>query len=270
MSREPVVDTAPAAEGLLTYCRAVEDHLTRVNRGHLVRIVGPSFVLVREWHDRGIPLGIVTRGIDARVERHVRDHAEELADGKLVRPLRVEFCSAEVESLFDRWRRAVGLPRTAHPVDATDVGESEGLGGNGPDSSQDDEASEQRRPSPGKLLDRAIERLAGAAGRLDLPDAFREGVAALIDDLTPVRDRAKGARGPKRDEIMAELPALDVRILELARRTAPDAVRVAARRDAERDLAPYRPRLDEERWARAVAGAAEIRLRELLGLPTLD
>ena len=41
------------------YCRQVEDHLTRVNGGHLVRIVGPGFELVRGWANEGIPLSVV-------------------------------------------------------------------------------------------------------------------------------------------------------------------------------------------------------------------
>jgi len=38
----------PAAE-IGEYCRQVEDYLTRVNAGHLVRIVGPGFDVVRQW-----------------------------------------------------------------------------------------------------------------------------------------------------------------------------------------------------------------------------
>jgi hypothetical protein len=48
------------------YCRRVEDHLTRVNAGHLVRIVGPGFALVRQWADAGVPLSVVYRGIDLK------------------------------------------------------------------------------------------------------------------------------------------------------------------------------------------------------------
>ena len=85
------------------YCRQVEDHLTRVNAGHLVRIVGPGFELVRQWAEEGMPLSVVFRGIDLRAERH--------RAGKSRRPLRIEFCEADVRDLFDGWRRAVGLPR---------------------------------------------------------------------------------------------------------------------------------------------------------------
>ena len=40
--------TAPADLG--EYCRRIEDHLTRTNAGHLVRIVGPGFQEVARKH----------------------------------------------------------------------------------------------------------------------------------------------------------------------------------------------------------------------------
>jgi hypothetical protein len=63
------------------YCRRVEDHLTRVNAGHLVRIVGPGFELVRGWAEAGVPLSVVFRGIELKAERH--------REGASTRPLRI-------------------------------------------------------------------------------------------------------------------------------------------------------------------------------------
>jgi hypothetical protein len=251
----------------MAYCRHVEDHLTRANGGHLVRIVGPGFDLVRRWFTDGIPIGIVVRGIDTRVERHNRDHPapesptpssypSSSAGGP--RPLRIEFCDADVRAIFTRWRRALGLPlRPAEP-------EGDGVEAAG------EPASSSRRPSLTKHLDRAIERLTRAAGRLDLSDAFREGVSAVLSDVALARDRAKGARGPARDEIIDGLRQLDERVLQLARDTASPALVAQARREAEQDLAPYAGRLAPDRWDTALAAAADQRLREILGLPIVD
>ena len=90
-----------SAEEIGEYCRRVEDHLTRANAGHLVRIVGPGFELVRQWAIAGVPLSIVCRGIDDKAERH--------REGKATRPLRIEFCEGDIRVLYDRWRRAIGL-----------------------------------------------------------------------------------------------------------------------------------------------------------------
>jgi hypothetical protein len=84
------------------YCRDIEAHLCRRNAGHLVRVAGPAFEMVAAWAAEGIPLKIALRGIDRAVER--RD-----AKGPSRRPLRVEFCEADVLDAFDEWRRAVGV-----------------------------------------------------------------------------------------------------------------------------------------------------------------
>src|SRR3970282_2162051 len=84
------------------YCREVEAYLCRKNDGHLVRIVGPAFEQVCGWATRGVPLKIAQRGIDRYFERYY-------AKGPRRRPVRVEFCEADVLDFFDEWRRAVGL-----------------------------------------------------------------------------------------------------------------------------------------------------------------
>ena len=70
------------------YCRRVEQHLTQVNGGHLVRVVGPGFEMVRQWAEAGIPLTVVFHGIELKAERH--------RAGASRRPLRIEFCDADV------------------------------------------------------------------------------------------------------------------------------------------------------------------------------
>ena len=84
------------------YCREVEAYLCRKNEGHLIRIVGPAFEQVCGWATRGVPLKIAFRGIDQYCERYY-------AKGPRRRPVRIEFCEADILDLFDGWRRAVGV-----------------------------------------------------------------------------------------------------------------------------------------------------------------
>ncbi len=84
------------------FCREIEAYLCRKNDGHLIRIVGPAFDQVCEWATRGVPLKVVFRGIDRYFERYY-------AKGPRRRPVRVEFCDADVLDVFDEWRRAVGV-----------------------------------------------------------------------------------------------------------------------------------------------------------------
>jgi hypothetical protein len=230
------------------YCRQVEDYLTRGNAGHLVRIVGPGFEIVRSWAEEGIPLSVVFRGIDMKLERHRAGHA--------TRPLRVEFCESDVRDVYDRWRRAVGLGAVARPG-ATDTAMSDG----GED--------ERKRPSLSKQLDRAVERLSRAAGRLDVPEAVRESIGGLLTELTALRDAAKKARGDARDAIAAKLGPLDAELRDVARRSAPADLMTTLEREARQDLAAFRDRLPADRWQQAIDATVDRLLRDRWGLPAL-
>jgi len=96
------------------YCRAIEAYLCRENGGHLVRIVGPAFQVVAAWHATGIPFGIVKQGIDRTL---ARDRAKPA--GPVRRPVRVEFCDADVQDAFAAWRRAVGVGMAGAGDDAS-------------------------------------------------------------------------------------------------------------------------------------------------------
>jgi hypothetical protein len=238
-------DARVEAVDIGAYCRRVESHLTQVNAGHLVRIVGPGFELVRRWAEAGVPLSIVMRGVERRAERHRRGGAR--------RPLRIEFCEADVREVFDEWRRAIGFA----PAAGAAAGEAAGAAG------------ARRRPSLSAHLERAIDRLGRATGRLDWPDAFRDGLEACRAELSALHKPGDRVRGAARDAAVAELERLDARLLELAYASMPEALLREARRDAEADLAAYRGRLPPELWQRSVDVTAARLLRDRLGLPTL-
>jgi hypothetical protein len=93
------------------YARQVERYLCQKNRGHLIRVVGPAFEMVCGWATTGVPLKIALRGIDRCCERLE-------ARGPRRRPVRIEFCEADVLDAFDDWRRAVGVTAPAAPEEA--------------------------------------------------------------------------------------------------------------------------------------------------------
>jgi hypothetical protein len=238
------------------YCRKVEQHLTRVNGGHLVRIVGPGFELVRSWAEQGVPLSVVFRGIELKAERH--------AAGQSRRPLRIEFCAADVRDVYEGWRRAIGL----HGRDAA-------AGAAGEEAASDAAASDAavpeaaRRPSLSRHLERAVERLVRAAGRIDLPDEFRAQLGELVERTTPLREAAHGARGEAREAVESQRAPVDAEMLAAARASTPPDVLEALHRDAEEDLAPFRGRLAGAQWARSVEVTVDRLLRDRYGLPML-
>ena len=231
------------------YCRQVEAHLTRINGGHLVRVVGPGFALVKQWADEGVPLSVVFRGIEHKAERH--------AAGASKRPLRIEFCEADVRALYDDWRRAIGVP--AAPAADGDA-----------DAAVSDRSVSPNRRSVPKAIDRAIDRLGRLAGRLDLPGEFRDAMSRLIEQLSTLREELAHTRGAVRDRLLERLGPLDTDLLNHARGVVPADVMHDITVRAEQDLAPYRERLSPEAWARAVSVTVDRGVREHLELPSLD
>ena len=219
------------------YCRQVEAHLTRINGGHLVRVVGPGFALVQQWADEGVPLSVVFKGIEQKAERHKQ--------GASKRPLRIEFCEADVREVFEAWRRATGMS-PADPGDAP-----------------------RRRPAS-KAIDRAIERLGRLAGRLEFPEEFRDAISHAIERLSAVREGLAHSRGSARDPWLAQLEPIDQDLMTQARRVVDRAVVRGLTEQAEREMAPYRDRLAPEAWQRAVMVTVDRGLRAHFGLPTLE
>jgi hypothetical protein len=226
------------SDAVAQYCRDVEHYLTKVNGGHLVRIVGTGFDLVRGWAEAGVPLSVVFRAIDLKAERHREGHA--------ARPLRIEFCDSDVRAIFDQWRRAVGVPRADEPAA---------------------EEASSKRPSLTKQIDRALERLSRLAGRLDLPPPLQEAVSDTLQALAEIREVAKGARGEAREAIAARVAPIDAALIHAARAAAPPAVVTALSSQAAAELAAFRDRLDDHAWQQAIDVTIDRLLRDHYGLP---
>ena len=226
---------------LAEYCREVEAYLCRKNEGHLIRIAGPVFEQVSGWAAQGVPLAVVCRGIDRYCERYY-------AKGSRRRPVRVEFCEADILDLFDDWRRAVGV---AQLVDA-------GTGTDAPG----------RRDSLPAHLDRAIARLTAmrAGGR---SAALDRRLDETVRELDRTRAAAKQARGDGRAIILERLAVLDRELLDAAHGDLDAGRRAALRAEAEAEIAPFAARMTADARARAIDAAFDRLLRDALGLPVI-
>jgi len=221
------------------YCREIETYLCRKNEGHLIRIVGPVFEKVSGWAAQGVPLAVAFKGIDAYCERYY-------AKGPRRRPVRVEFCEADVLDLFDAWRRAVGV---SHLNGAP-------------------EAGERRQDSLPSHIDRAIARLTVLrAGRG--PGAFADRVDAAVRELDRLKASAGQARGEARAAILDRLTALDGELLDAVRSQLDDVTRAGLRATAEGEIAPFAARMPAEARASAVDAAFTRLVRESAGMPVI-
>ena len=230
------------------YCRQVEDYLCRKNDGHLIRVVGPSFDLVSGWAAQGIPLKVAFGGIDRAVERYHRK-------GPRRRPIRIDFCDADVLDAFDEWRRAVGLP-------AELLGASAGL-------EQPDVESPPRGRSLPAHLERILKRLSDARARGSIGAPFDGLIDRVAQELDTVRSATPGFRGEARQQLMVRLAVLDRELLETVRATLDDRSRTELVLEAEHELAGFRDRMQPDAFVRARDGAFDRLLRERCSLPTI-
>ena len=224
------------------YCRAVEGHLCRRNEGHLVRVVGPAFDCVAAWAAKGVPLRVAYRGIDRCVDRLA-------AKGHRRRPVRIEFCDADVLDVFDEWRRAVGVAAIS------------------PDAADDDSSAARRHASLGAHLDRVVARLTAlrASSGANLGDV----VDALVAELDGLKATAKGLRGEARRQCLERLQELDARLLSATRDHLDTATVAALRTEADAELAPFRDRMPPDAYGRAQAACVDRLVRDRFSLPVV-
>jgi hypothetical protein len=231
------------------YCRQVEAYLQKKNDGHLVRIVGPAFEKVLGWAGKGVPLTAVYRGVDRYFERYY-------AKGPQRRPVRIEFCEADVLDVFDEWRRAVGVPM---------VPEVPGVPG--VPGEEDVASAFRRKDSLSAHLERVVARLTALrAGERGALDAL---VDTMVRELDGVRATAKGVRGEARAVLLERLRALDAQLVTAAR-DACDAATLDALGDAaDAELAPFRARMPQDAYARSRQSCIDQLLRERAKLPVV-
>jgi hypothetical protein len=241
------------------YCREIEAHLCRRNGGHLVRLVGPAFEMVRGWARQGVPLKVACQGIDRRIERLS-------AAGPRRRPVRIEFCEADVLDAFDAWRRAVGV----HRADEEGGGDRDGAAG--VETEAGESAEPARRPRARESLSTHVDRVIVRLTALRTGDASQEWDGALEDlvrRLDAIHPAARRARGEARDRVLAGLATLDAQLIDGARACAPPGLVDEVDREAEEELRPFGARLSPSMLAAARRRCADRILRERLRLPTL-
>jgi hypothetical protein len=244
------------------YCREIETYLCRKNDGHLIRVVGPSFDLVSAWATGGVPLKIACAGIDRYFERYYRK-------GPRRRPVKIDFCEADVLDVFDQWRRALGVPQS--PVESRRAS-VEGMesAGDGPQPSVESRQSsvESRRSLPAHI-GRVLLRLSSARARGSLGTGFDALLDRVSAELDAARGKAGGLRGAARRELIARLATLDAELLRQARQALDRVSAATLAREADEELSAFRARMEPEAFARARDAAADRLVRERFALPTI-
>jgi hypothetical protein len=225
------------------YCRELETYLCRKNDGHLIRVVGPSFDLVSRWALGGVPLKVALAGIDRYFERYYRK-------GPRRRPVRIDFCEADVLDVFDEWRRATGLA------------------GSGPGG--DEKSPPRRGPSLPEHLERVLLKLTNAQAT----GVLGASLDPLIDQLSAELDRARaasgGVRGEARRAMSERLAAADASLLAMARPAVGPEELESMRLDVDAILGSAADHMAPDARERARERALDQLIRERLHLPTIS
>ena len=231
------------------YCRAIESYLCRKNDGHLIRIVGPAFECVCGWAGKGVPLKAAYRGIDRYFERY---YAKGQQRQQRRRPVRVEFCEADVMDVFDEWRRAVRV------TVARETGDAYGT------TTAGEEEHHRSHVSLKNHLERTLGRLRGAQAEGELGPVVADAIR-LVEGLAV----APPSRGEARRRILEELRACDEHLITAANAQCDGAVREELVAEAEEELAPFRARMPAEAYEQSRQACVTRLLRERLRLPIL-
>ncbi len=228
------------------YCRDIEAYLCRKNDGHLIRVVGPSFDIVSSWAAQGVPLKIAFQGIDRYFERYYKQ-------GRRRRPVKIDFCDADVLDVFDEWRRAVGAISITGPA-----GEGVTAGGDDPPKHQ---------ASLPAHLERVVRRLTSARVGGSLGSEFDALIDRIAAELDTARAKAGGLRGDARRALCDRLASFDADLLARARGTLDESARAGMEREADQDLAPFRTGMTAAVFAAARTAAFDRLVRARFNLP---
>ena len=231
-----------------SYCREVESYLCRKNDGHLIRIVGPAFQIVTEWVVGGVPLSIVCRAVDRVYSRY---HAK----GERHHPLRIEYCENDVKDLFEEWKRAVG-------IDTVRTGSENKHGDR-------DSVTDYTRRSLVAHLEGVIARLA-EWDHDDVSVELRATVSNILAEVRALDVEVKVAHSGERHGIIDQLESLELNLLDGVRNTAGDVLRSRLRKDAEREVDPFRNRMAPDTFRSVVSSSIDRLLIEYLKLPRIS
>jgi hypothetical protein len=225
-----------------------------------------------------VPIKIAYRGIDRYFERQ---QAKGPAPRR--RPIRVEFCEADILDAFDEWRRAVGVTASAAAAaagpaagvngggeaDAARRGVAAGVERSDAGDAEDGHghAHAKRKPGLQTHIDRVMARL--TQRRMDSGPRLGEVIDHVLGELDTLRATARGARSDARTALIDRLTAIDRDLMTAAREALDASTLGELHREAARELEPFRARMPADAFRETSEAALERLIRERWRLPSL-
>jgi hypothetical protein len=227
-------------ENYFNYFTEIEEHFQR-RRGTALLLSTLDWALIETWKDAGIPLEAVLRGIDETFDKYERRPARARKVNGLA------YCSQEVLAA------------------ATDMAEA-ALGVEQP---QGKEAASGSGLNPANVA-AYLHRNADALDAARLPEAAN---VVKCDAARTLRELASGISGgaaARMEDVERRLAVLEEKLFAALTAAAADDELMAARAQAEREMAPYRRKIGAAQAAQLEKQFVHKRLLERHNLPRLS
>ena len=234
------------------YYTEIEEHFWRKRGAHL--LVSPvDWAIVETWQKSGIPLAAVIKGIDRAFESWAR--SKRAAGGRQLKSL--AYC---VDAVLDAAEEAA--------ESAAGAGPSEGLAADNALKSTEEPFTRQEIQ---RFFERNAQRLAAAAEKQRSADpnlaARLAEFAARIGELRTLLDTPGHL---DLEDLERRLSILEEKLTATLTSYAPEDVMLEARRELDRQLAPYRRKMTAAQLAQLEKQYTQKRLYESFGLPRLS
>jgi len=225
-------------EGYFNYFTEIEERFQQ-RRGTLLLLSTLDWALIETWKDAGIPLEAVLRGIDAAFDRWERRPSKTRKVNSLA------YCSQEVLAAAEEMKEAsVGAAR--------------------------------ERPESGLEQARLVAYLNQNAEKFKktaatLPAATR---AIVEEQARTLREQAAAVESasvaPSGYDLELRMTVMEEKLFAVLLTCTPDEELVAIRAQAERELAPYRGKMNAAQIEQLMKQYQNKKLMERYGLPRLS
>ena len=228
-------------ENYFNYFTEIEEHFQQ-RRGGALLLSTLDWALIETWRDASIPLEAVLRGIDAAFERYERRPSKSRKVNSLA------YCTQEVLAAAEDMKEAA-------------------IGAN------------NREPAPAKAFDLQeiaafLRKNANQLERAKLPEGhgisgatIRNETASTLRDLAADVERQSSLR---LEDLERRLTVLEEKLFAVLLATTADGEIVEVRAQADRDLAPYRSKMQAAQIEQLQKQYVHKRLLEKYGLPRLS
>ena len=226
-------------ENYFNYFTEIEERFQQ-RRGSILLLSTLDWALIETWREAGIPLEAVLRGIDAAFDRYDARKAKS----RVKRINGLAWCAQEVMTAAEEMAEAmVGAAKPQ--ADAARAG------------------LEQERVAA--HLNEAAAKLRGAK----LTGLAAQTAAEIAERLVTLAQQAR-EQAPNLEELERTLTVLEEKLLTALVATAPEAELAALREQSERELAPYRRRMQALQIRQIEQQFLHKRLLEQHDLPRLS